>query len=416
MRSHVATKAAHGEESGFCAPRMYKLTAENSSDQPCHPGKLPHILFVIDHLRGMGGAERNLLQIVRQLAPDRFRCSIVTFKVEQSFEVLKDLPCPLHVLPLRRTYDLNAAKMALRLSRLIRRENISIVHTFFETSDLWAAPIAKVSGCPLLVSSRRDMGIQRDWKHNLSYPVVNLLFDRVLAVSEGVRSYCLNHDHLPQQKVETLCNGVDSAEMLIKAGTGNARLHLGLCSGVPIISTVANIRPVKGIDILVRAAAHVCREFPEVIFLVVGRVLDAQMFADLQILIKSLQLAKNVRFLGPQSNPYPILKASDIFCLPSRSEGFSNALIEAMGCGLPCVATRVGGNVEAVDDGRNGYLVESEDADALADRMLRFLRDPLMARRMGKAARETVEKRFSTEAMVARLMDIYDELLADKNV
>jgi glycosyltransferase involved in cell wall biosynthesis len=120
--------------------------------------------------------------------------------------------------------------------------------------------------------------------------------------------------------------------------------------------------------------------------------------------------------VGALANPFPVLRASNVFCLPSRNEGFSNALIEAMGCGLPCVATRVGGNAEALEEGKSGYLVATEDADAMADRILRLLRDPVLARRMGEAARETVRARFSMDAMMNRLTGIYDELLAAKNV
>jgi glycosyltransferase involved in cell wall biosynthesis len=378
--------------------------------------QLPHILFVIDEICELGGAERVLLEILRRLATDRFRCSLATFRIDSRLEALQNLPCPLHVLPLHRTYDVHALKTALRLRRLIRQEKVSIVHTFFETSDLWAAPIAKLSGCPILVSSRRDMGILRGRKHHLAYPIVNRLFDRVLAVSDEVRSYSLNHDHLPPDRVETLYNGVDLEVLSARVANSDARLLLGLRADVPVISTVANIRPVKGIDVLVRAAAHVCREFPEAIFLIAGSVLVPETYTELQAQVESLGLKSNVRFLGKQSNPYPILQTSDVFCLPSRNEGFSNALIEAMGCGLPCVATRVGGNAEALAEGTSGYLVESEGADALADRILRLLRDPQMRLRMGQAARQTVEERFSIQAMVARLMNIYDELLVEKHV
>ena len=244
---------------------------------------------------------------------------------------------PLHVLPLRRTYDLGAAKSALRLRELIRRENVSIVHTFFESSDLWAAPVAKMSGCPILVSSRRDMGILRGRKHHFAYPFVNPLFDRVLAVSDQVRSYCMEHDRIPAKNVQTVYNGIDVELLAAKAGESDARAALGLGEDVPVISTLANIRPVKGIDVLVRAAAQVCRKFPKAVFLVIGSVLVPETYAQLQALVQSFGLQDNVRFLGKQANPFPILHASDVFCLPSRNEGFSNALIEAMGCGLPCV-------------------------------------------------------------------------------
>jgi glycosyltransferase involved in cell wall biosynthesis len=307
-------------------------------------------------------------------------------------------------------------RTALQFRDIVRRENVSIVHTFFETSDLWAAPIARLSGCPVLVSSRRDMGILRTRKHRFAYPIVNRLFDRVLTVSDEVRSYALNNDHLPPHRVETLYNGVDLETLDAKAVQDGVRLSLGLKPTSLVVSTLANIRYVKGIDVFARAAARVCLAYPDAVFLVVGGVLEPETFRKLQALVGSLGIKNNFRFLGTMSNPYPVLAASDVFCLPSRNEGFSNALIEAMGSRLPCVATRVGGNAEALTDGVNGFLVESEDEDAMADRLLRLLREPELRREMGRAARQTVESRFSMNAMMTRLINIYGELLAEKNV
>jgi len=378
--------------------------------------KLPHVFYIIDQLCQFGGAERILLEMVRRISRERFRCSVVTFNLDPGLEALRNLPAPLYNLPLKRVYDFNAAKMAIQLRRLICREKVSIVHTFFETSDLWAAPVAKFSGCPILISSRRDMGILRTRKHQLAYPIVNRIFDRVLAVSDEVRAHCIQHDHLSPDRVETLYNGVDIAELDVLASGGNLRQQLGLPNNSPLVSTLANIRSIKGIDILVRAAQHVCEKFRNVIFLVVGSVLEPQTMADLRTQVETLQLADNFRFVGALANPFPVLRTSNVFCLPSRNEGFSNALIEAMGCALPSVATRVGGNAEALKEGESGYLVASEDAEAMADRILRLLRDPVMARRMGEVARETVKARFSMDAMMNRLMGIYDELLAAKNV
>ncbi len=416
MKSHAETIECAERMVEFASTHLQEQATRKISAVPTRSGKVAHVLYVIDQICQLGGAERTLLEIVRRLPGDRFRCSIVTFKVDPYLEDLKQLPCPLHVLSLQRTYGMQAAKMAFHLAQLIRRENVSIVHTFFETSDLWAAPIAKVSRCPVLISSRRDMGILRTRKHDLAYGIVNRLFDCVIAVSDEVRSYCLSHDSLCPERVQTLYNGVDLDELEVKVADGDARFSLGLSSDVPIISTVANIRYVKGIDVLLHAAARVCREFPKAVFLVVGSVLEPETYAELERTVQLLGLKNNVRFVGSLSNPYPVLRASDVFCLPSRSEGFSNALVEAMGCSLPCVATRVGGSGEALAEGASGFLVPSEDDETMADRILSLLRNPQMARRMGKTAREAVEKRFSIAAMMSRLVSLYDEQLASKNV
>src|SRR5215469_3729727 len=97
-----------------------------------------HVLFIIDELCEMGGAERVLFKIVRHLPSDQFRCSILTFRVNPEAAALKEISCPVHVLPLKKTYDWNALKVAGQIRKFIRQEKVSIVHTFFETSDLWA--------------------------------------------------------------------------------------------------------------------------------------------------------------------------------------------------------------------------------------------------------------------------------------
>ena len=393
-----------------------RRTRQETSNNKAVSGKIPHVLYVIDQLCQLGGAERVLLEMIRRLPTDRFRSSLVTFQLEPGLKALENCSSPIQVLPLRRTYDLGALRTAIQLRDLIRGENVSIAHTFFETSDLWAAPIARLSGCPVLVSSRRDMGILRTRKHHFAYPIVNRLFDRVLTVSDEVRSYALNHDHLAPERVETLYNGVDLEALDAKAGADGPPLDLGLKSTSRVVSALGNIRHVKGIDVLGRAAARVSLAYPDAVFLVMGGVLEPETFRSLQALVNSLGIKENFRFLGAMSNPYPVLAASEVFCLPSRSEGLSNALIEAMGSRLPCVATRVGGNAEAITDGVNGFLVESEDVDAMTDRLLRLLHDPQLRRGMGQAARQTVETRFSMSAMMNRLTGIYDELLAAKNV
>ena len=372
------------------------------------------VLYAIDQLQQLGGAERMLLETVKKLDRDRFEPSIVTFDLNRDLPGLNRLPAKLHFIPLRKTYDWQAIRAAVSLRRLLQEEKVEILHCFFETSDLWASPIAKICGCPVIISSRRDMGILRRRKHSLAYPIVNRVFDKVLSVSDEVRNFAIKQEKLPGAKIETLYNGIDIAEIDSLARAYEARRSFSIPQGSPIVTLVANVRRVKGIDVLVRAAAIVVAHLPEVRFVIAGKVLEEGTMNDLLRLISDLKLDNNFLFLGAIENPHPLLAESDIFVLPSRNEGFSNALIEAMAAGLPCIATCVGGNAEALEDGVNGFLIDCEDHEALAERLLRVLRNPQAAHRMGRCARETAVKRFSMSAMVNRLMDIYDELVEDR--
>src|SRR5579859_5851739 len=154
-----------------------------------------HILYVIDQLCEAGGAERMLLKMIQLLPRERFRCSLITFKIDETLDLFRELPCPRLVLPLGRTYDLNAFQSARKIQKFIRDEEVRIVHTFHETSDLWGGLVSRMKRGPALVSSRRDMGILRSPKHDFGYRMMNPMFDLVLAVSEEVRRFCIQKDH-----------------------------------------------------------------------------------------------------------------------------------------------------------------------------------------------------------------------------
>jgi glycosyltransferase involved in cell wall biosynthesis len=372
-----------------------------------------HILFIIDELCEIGGAERVLFKMIRLLPEDRFRCSLITFRTNEETDASK-VGCPLHVMPLVKTYDRNALKVAWQIRQFVRREKVSIVHTFFETSDLWAGPIAKLSGCPVLVSSRRDLGILRSAKHRVGYRLLKGWFDSVLTVSPQVREFCIREDGLDPVKVHTLFNGLEMESVVRAASRPAMRAQMGIPEHVPVITTVGNIRQVKGIDILLEAAGLVCRQFPNALFLVVGRKSEAELCRELEQEIAALGLEANFKLLGSREDIFSILKMSDIFCLPSRSEGFSNALIEAMACGLPCVATDVGGNREVLIDGETGFLVPPEDSGDLAVALMNLLSHRSLASDMGSRGEHVVESRFTAEVMLKELVGVYQGLLAAK--
>jgi glycosyltransferase involved in cell wall biosynthesis len=301
-------------------------------------------------------------------------------------------------------------KAARQLRELLHNRRIDIVHTFHESSDLWGGMIAKLSGVPILISSRRDMGYLRSVKHEIAYRVFGNCFDKVLAVSERVRERCISAERLTPSRVTTVYNGICLAEIDSVCTNRTYRSGLGVPMEAQLVAAVGNIRRIKGFDVLIRAAQLVCMEYPKAAFLLVGEPSDRECQAELRDMVNNLGLSPNVRFLGSRTDIVPILKASDVFCLPSRSEGFSNSLIEAMACRLPCVATDVGGNGEAIMDGINGYLVPPESPQALAGAILQFLQEPDRAQSMGREARGTVENRFTFEGMIERLVAMYEEL------
>lgn len=368
---------------------------------------LPHILLVIDQFSTtLGGGERIVLKLAAELPRYGYRVSILTFSAHPESAALVDPPCPVYVLPLQKTYDLTAFKAAFALRRFLLHEKVQIVQTFFESSDIWAGFITRMMSNARLIWSRRDMGILRTGKHQRAYKLMAKMPDKVFAVSELVRQHGIEVDGIDPARVQTIYNGLTLSDWADKP--------VAKIPGRIFVTTAGNIRFVKGHDVFLRAAALVAAKFPEAAFSIAGEVLEPTYFAELQQLVLDLDLADRFTFAGNITNLSEYLAAADIFVLPSRSEGFSNAIVEAMAVSLPVVATNVGGNAEAVQDGVSGFVVPSEDPAALAEAILTLLSDPERARQMGIAGKKLVAEKFTTEAMMRHITDVYKELIAKK--
>ena len=184
------------------APQMASgLSSENSG---------PHILLALDQISGtLGGGERVVLRLARLLPARGYRVSILTLSLDPNSAMMADPPCPIYLLPLQRTWDLEAFRAARVLRHFLTNHNVDLVQTFFESSDLWVGAVAKTIPGMRLIWSRRDMGILRDRKHRMAYRLLRRMPDRVLAVSEEVRRHCIEVDGIRPANVETLYNGID---------------------------------------------------------------------------------------------------------------------------------------------------------------------------------------------------------------
>lgn len=370
-----------------------------------------HVLFVVDQFpHALGGGERVALKTLQLLPRDRFRCSLITFGGNYNFEALRAAGVAVHVWPLSRTWGFEGVAAAIRLARFARREHVDIVQTFFETSDLWAGPIVKLASGARLIWSRRDLGILRGTKHRVAYRLLSRYVDRVIAVSQRVRQFTLERDGIPLERVHTIYNGVSVPPVLDERSRSALRQTLGLTANDVALITVANVRRVKGFDVLLECVARLRPKDSNIRLLVAGAVSENEYFAALQRQARDSGIADIVSWLGVRDDISALLSASDIFVLPSRSEGFSNALLEAMAAGLPCVATDVGGNAEAITDGVDGYIVCPEDVRAMTARLDELLGSMALRKALGSRARLTVRERFSDAQMISRLTRLYAEL------
>ena len=377
---------------------------ESTGNDPSY-FEMPHVLLVLDQFpRTLGGGERIVLKLAALLPEYGYRVSVLTFSADPASAGLQSPPCSVYLLPLQRTYDLTALRGSLELRTFLREQKIRIVQTFFESSDLWAGFVTKAMSSAKLIWSRRDMGILRTGKHHAAYRLMARAPDRVFAVSEQVRRHCIDVDGIKPSRVQTIYNGLDLADW---SSTFLAAKH----EGEVLVTTVGNIRRVKGHDVFIRAAASVAAQFRKVTFSIAGDVLEPDYFAELQVLVRDLNLPDRFRFAGGVKDLREHLATADVFVLPSRSEGFSNAIVEAMAASLPVVATNVGGNAEAVQDGVSGVIVPPEDSGALAAAIVHLLSNPAKARQMGAEGKRLVAEKFTTEAMMTQIINVYGSLL-----
>lgn len=167
----------------------------------------------------------------------------------------------------------------------------------------------------------------------------------------------------------------------------------------------------KQVDVLIRAWPAI-RGLAPARLVIVG---DGPLRNDLEDLRASLGLSQDeIRFTGRIDDPSDILRESDLFVLPSRAEGMSNSLLEAMATGLPCVVSAIGGNVDLIQPDLTGRLVAEANPEAWTEAILGIFRNPEAARRLGKAAREKVEREFSIDAVVDRNLTLYRRLIHDR--
>ncbi|MBI5629059.1 MAG: glycosyltransferase [Candidatus Rokubacteria bacterium] len=205
-------------------------------------------------------------------------------------------------------------------------------------------------------------------------------------------------------------NGIDAREIRALAGRAPlSREALGLPADAQVAGCVARFDQVKGLDILIASLRHLRERYPRLVLVLAG---SGEEEPALHERVASAGLTERVRFTGPLADAPRLFPVLDLYVSASRGEGLPLGLLEAMACGLPVVATRVTGHVDVVVDGVTGYLTAPEDPEALARAVGRLLDDLELRRKMGGAGRERVEARFTLEAMVGRLGEIYRQAAA----
>lgn len=227
--------------------------------------------------------------------------------------------------------------------------------------------------------------------------------DRFVATSQAIAQELMDAG-VPAERITQVPNGVETDSI-------PARERYDLHNTVHLIF-VGRLHEQKGLDVLLAAFQQIVRQYPD-LNLRLQLLGDGPLRESLKELSQALGISRKVEFVGMTDHVFKYLGDADIFVLPSRAEGLSNALLEAMTCGLPVVVSNIPANLNVTEHGQNGLVFTAGDPNSLASAVESLLEQPELRARLGKSARQTIENRFSMNSIADRYLALYRDVLAN---
>jgi len=363
--------------------------------------RIGHVIYRL----GTGGLENGLVNLINRMDPARFSHQIVC--VDRATDFSRRLDRPVEIVELHKRPGFEAA-FFLRAWRCFRRLRPDLVHTR-NTAGLDCILPARLAGVRAVLHGEHgrtaDDPEGRNPRHNLLRRLNGPLVRGFTTVSADLASWLTTTVGVPDRKVRVLMNGVDT-ERFAPGEVDRGDLLPGVPDGAVVVGTVGRLDPVKGHTHLVEAVARLA---PSVHLAIVG---DGPERGRIEQTVAAAGVGGRVHLLGERGDIPALLRAFDLFCLPSLAEGISNTLLEAMATGLPVVATAVGGNPELVVDGETGRLVPAAaDVDGVAAALGQLAAELALCSHMGEAGRTRAVDHFGLDAMAARYAACYEEVV-----
>ena len=363
-----------------------------------------------------GGTENQFMTLSRSLDDRLFQLELACLRRMGPFVAEADRGgMPLHEYPIDSFRSARALAQQARFAGDVVRRRIDIVHAYNFYGNVFAIPPARLAAVPVVIASIRDRGPYLTPMQIRVQRHVCRLATRVLVNADAVKEWLLEHGY-DARRIVVIRNGVDLERFAGAVDPGAIRHELGLPPNAALVTVVSRLNQLKGLEQFLEAAALLAPRFPNAYFLVVGesRLGDQHYKPSLTQLATRLGLTGRVFFTGFRSDVPAVLASATVSVMPSLNEALSNVLLESMAAGVPTVATRVGGTPEAMVDGATGLLVPAADVAAMAAAIARLLTDPALAAALGRAARRTIEERFSADRMAEATTQLYVDLLAEK--
>jgi glycosyltransferase involved in cell wall biosynthesis len=371
------------------------------------------IVYAISTM-GVGGTPRHLLEVFAHL--DRRAWTPVLYCFDAGRAAQSYLPAAralgVEVIDGRVGQSLQGHRMLPPLFRLraqLKRRKVAVVHSYLFHANFLGTLAARAAGVPVALVSKRSLDTYPSRWERTVCRIANRLADRVMVNAEAVGRNVVTAEGAARDRVTVLPNGIDVAR--VDAAVARRETPPLTSGRGPVIGTIGRLSEKKGQADLLEAAARVFEHVPTARLCLVG---DGPLRATLETRAAELGIRDRVDFTGSIPDGVRKLADFDVFVLPSHMEGMSNGLLEAHAAGVPVVATDVGGNAEVTRDGETGLVVPSRDPLALADAILRLIKDPGRARAMAAAGRKRIDSEFTVQRMVTRMEHLYGGLLEAK--
>jgi glycosyltransferase involved in cell wall biosynthesis len=369
-----------------------------------------------------GGSERQAVQLTRLLL-ESGRCNVSVATLDRSGVLLDEINrLGFNDIPefrLNSFYDLHAARQVRRFAQYLKKHEIDVVHTHDFYTNIFGMAGAALARVPVRIASRRESAVRpasQRFVERSAYRAAHA----VVANCEEVRQQLIR-EGVPGQKVRTIYNGLDPARVQVQVDRREVLQTLNLPEQAHFVTIMANMRAhvrhpeptcLKDHPTFLRAAQRVHEKVPDAAFIIAG---EGELKEATQELARTLGIAERTFFIGRCKDVGAVLSISDVCVLSSRSEGFSNAILEYMAAGRPVVSTDVGGAREAVVHGESGYLVPAGDHERMGDHIASLLLEPEKARAMGERGRQLVSEKFSSLKQLQNVESLYNELLKLSN-
>lgn len=287
-------------------------------------------------------------------------------------------------------------------------------HEDFQPCTFFAMLSCKIKGIPFMYTQERYYYPRAPWKQFYQLyeksicKIVQKNADAIVARSTAAKEFLVANKALAQ-KIKVIPAGVDIKEFYQKDDT-TFKHTLGYDNS-PLILTVARLHPNKGLPNLIKAMRYVITKVPSAKLVILGK---GALYPPLKNLARHLGIDNSIRFHTdpiPNNKMITVYSSCDIFVLPSLREPFGRALVEALACGKPAIATNIGGPKDLIIDEKTGYLVQPGDIRQLAERMIVLLTDNDLAGELGSNARRRIEEEYDWEVIASAYEKVYAQIL-----